>query len=360
MKRSFIIILVSLALSFLSLAMYAQDKTQAYYSQHESEILPDAQTAFSDGDYEQTVLLCRWHYIIVGDRAADSLRDKADKCRDLLEEMSQLAKEGNIEVALDKALALLALNPEDIVAKNLLLAAETANNEADDEEEIVTIPDSLTIEEIPVYDNEPEMISDTDQSNPAHVDISDTLQILAEEPYIVLTNKLYDHQTLYGIKAGLSITSFNNFIQSDSGDMGRYLAYAGSLCVYNIGKSRFGLEVGTLFVPSLSDNATFIEIDTGVVIRVSDFIFLKGLGGYYTYNHKTINSLDKKGMSVGVGVTSFMDEHFCLEIGCKFYSATQDSRNDAVNANEIQLNPTAVLSALPRGLSPYLSIGFFF
>ena len=340
--------------------MYAQDKTQAYYSQHESEILPDAQTAFSEGDYEQTALLCRWHYIIVGDRTADSLRDKADKCRAILEEMRQLVKEGKIEEALDKALALLALNPEDIEAKNLLLAAETANNEVTDEEEIVAVPDSLSIEESPVYDSEPEMVPDTDQSDSAFVDVSDSLQIIAEEPYVVLTNKLYDHRTLYGIKAGVSITNLSNFIQSDPGDMGRYLAYLGSLCVYNIGKSRFGIEVGTQFVPAVSDNASFMEIDASVAFRVSDFIFLKGLGGLYSYNHKTNDSLDTKGMNMGIGVTSFLDEHFCLEIGCKFYSSTQDSRNDAVNANEIQYNPSAVLSLLPNGLSPYLSIGLFF
>ena len=82
MKRYFIFILAAFVLSFISTAAYAQDKTQAYYAQHEREILPDAQTAFREGNYERAVQLCRWHYIIVGDRAADSLRDKAEICQE--------------------------------------------------------------------------------------------------------------------------------------------------------------------------------------------------------------------------------------------------------------------------------------
>ena len=72
-----IFIVVCLGLACSSAWTQNQNKTQAYYNSHEREILPDARAAFKSGDYERTVELCRWYYIIVGDRAADSLRDQA-------------------------------------------------------------------------------------------------------------------------------------------------------------------------------------------------------------------------------------------------------------------------------------------
>ena len=63
-------------------AAYAQvgEKEQSYYDSHPAEILPDAQAAFSAGNYELTLELCKWHYIITGSRSATSLRDKATQC----------------------------------------------------------------------------------------------------------------------------------------------------------------------------------------------------------------------------------------------------------------------------------------
>ena len=64
----------------LSSVSFAQEKTQSYYNTHESEILPDAKAAFQRGEYERTIELCKWHYIILGDHKADNLRQQAEKC----------------------------------------------------------------------------------------------------------------------------------------------------------------------------------------------------------------------------------------------------------------------------------------
>ena len=58
-------------LGLLCQGVWAQNKTQAYYNSHEREILPDARAAFKSGNYARTTELCRWHYIIVGDRASE-------------------------------------------------------------------------------------------------------------------------------------------------------------------------------------------------------------------------------------------------------------------------------------------------
>lgn len=64
-------------LATITTSVFAKSKSQAYYNSHEAEILPDAQVAFREGKYERAVELCRWHYVIVGDEKADTLREMA-------------------------------------------------------------------------------------------------------------------------------------------------------------------------------------------------------------------------------------------------------------------------------------------
>jgi len=111
--------MAAVALLFIGLGAFAQDKTQAYYNAHESEILPNAQAAFRDGDYDRAAELCKWHYIIVGDNRADELRDKAERCAKLTLEMNTLLAAGQNDAVREKVRAVLALNPEDKNAKDV-------------------------------------------------------------------------------------------------------------------------------------------------------------------------------------------------------------------------------------------------
>ena len=110
-------VIVSLTLCIVSLGVLAQEKTLQYYNTHESEIMPDAQAAFRKGDYERTIELCRWHYIIFGDNTADILRRKSEQCAQLTKEMNALRANGNLQEAKLKASAILAINPDDAAAK---------------------------------------------------------------------------------------------------------------------------------------------------------------------------------------------------------------------------------------------------
>lgn len=128
MKTALQIALTVLMLSFIGTIALAQDKSQAYYSTHEKEILPDAQTAFKNGNYEQAEKLCQWHFIMVGDHRADALREKAAQCAKLVIEMKTLASYGNKDAAREKAQAILALNPDDTVAQQLVALTGMENN----------------------------------------------------------------------------------------------------------------------------------------------------------------------------------------------------------------------------------------
>ncbi len=103
-----------------SWVMSAQEKSQSYYNSHENEILPDARAAFLDGNYERTLTLCRWHYIIVGDESALSLRKKADDCLELVNSIRTHQSRGELKKAKEQAEALLFLNPDDAYAKEIL------------------------------------------------------------------------------------------------------------------------------------------------------------------------------------------------------------------------------------------------
>ena len=115
---------VSIALLFglFSLTLFAQEKNQSYYYHHQDEILPDANAAFQKGNYGRSIDLCLWHYIIVGDSAADSLREKAESCAHLSEEMNRLFSTGNMVEAKRLADSLLQMNPDDLSAKRVRTA----------------------------------------------------------------------------------------------------------------------------------------------------------------------------------------------------------------------------------------------
>ena len=83
MKSLIYSVFLSLLIGLLSQAVFAQEKMQSYYVNHESEILPDARTAFEKGDYDRTVELCKWYYIIVGKHDADTLRAQAERAKEL-------------------------------------------------------------------------------------------------------------------------------------------------------------------------------------------------------------------------------------------------------------------------------------
>ena len=118
-----------LVLCLMGVVAFAQNRLKDDYRGHEAEALPDAQTAFRNGNYERTVELCKFHYIYYGDSRADDLRVKAEKCVRLTIEMEALATAGQEDLTREKALAILALNPDDKRAQELSVYDPTRGKE---------------------------------------------------------------------------------------------------------------------------------------------------------------------------------------------------------------------------------------
>ena len=113
----YVLLVLMFSLSFFYAT--AQDKDLPYYNQHPSEILPDAQNAFKNAKYERAEELCRWHFIIVGDDRADSLKEKAARCVELSARIVDLRNAGKMDEARALSKELLALNPDDKLANEL-------------------------------------------------------------------------------------------------------------------------------------------------------------------------------------------------------------------------------------------------
>ena len=319
-RHNFFVIFAIITLSLFSTAVYAQDKTQAYYNQHEREIYPDAQAAFLEGKYERAVLLCRWHYIIVGDNAADSLRAKAEDCQQLLDEMNSLVLQGLKETALEKARALLALNPEDIAAKTLVLEteAETELEESApvEEEEVVAPPIPIAVEVPPTQIEEP------------------------------VTSK-----TRFSAKAGISILDLKQAAQS--------CAFGGGVGAYEIMGSGFGGGLGILFSPSLSGTSSLFEFDAAITYKVSEMIYPLVSAGFFSCKSKTGTS-STAGMCAGIGLSFLFGEHFCLDVVGKYYPKVSVQSAETMNVHGISTEFITVTDVISGGLAPFLSFGYVF
>lgn len=131
MMRLFKLVVVTFLSCIFSPALSAQEKTQAYYNVHEKEIIPDATVEYKAGHYARTIELCKWHYIIVGDNAADSLREMAERCAQLTSDINSMKAEAEdkIKVARSAAATLLSLNANDSFARDYLQWSERTLND---------------------------------------------------------------------------------------------------------------------------------------------------------------------------------------------------------------------------------------
>lgn len=105
-----------LLLGFAGTAALAQEKDRIYYSAHESEIFPDAEAAFRNGDYERALELCEWYSVYVGGERTNELREKARRCSKLTIEMNAFLSIGQRSAAKDKAQDIVAININDEAA----------------------------------------------------------------------------------------------------------------------------------------------------------------------------------------------------------------------------------------------------
>ena len=358
MKTLFKHLFLLLALILLPLGLFAQEKTLAYYNSHESEILPDAQAAFRKGDYERTLELCRWHYIIFGDDSAYVLRDQADRCSKLADEMTRLKEEGKVKEAKLKASALLSLNPNDAAAKATLSMVEDAP--------LVQVEDTVVVKP-PVEGADVQVETETSQTDSKKEDIIETVQTVVEEQPsdaqaiepkpetipAVIPGKPYEPHTRFVIKAGASVLDLKQISQT--------IAPGGSIGVYDAGGSRIGAEVGGYLCPGLSSlSASLMGLDASLVIRAAKGIYPKLGVGFFSCKASDQNGSAMQGLCAGAGLTFLLGGHFCFEIGVKYYPAVKVSGTETVSTAGASYEFPASRDILAGGIAPMVSVGWAF
>ena len=352
MKASFLrTVCVVILLGLMSQGAWAQNKTQAYYNSHEREILPDARTAFKNGDYARTVELCRWHYIIVGDRAADALRDQAERCEQHATRMTALKNEGRNGEAKAAAQALLAINPDDAAAKKLvdeIEALEKAERERELERQqeldaqkgtVDTVAVEKPVEQVTVDEPKPEA------------------KPVVEDPYRPVTQpatsarkpasaEVKDNQFL--VKAGATL-----FLKPFA------VAPGAGFGLLNLGGSPVGLEAGLYFGSLSEKTASLFGLDAAVNFRVGTSVYPKAVVGFFSCKSSVTGS-GTSGLCAGAGLTFLVGGHFAVEAGLKYYPKVNVSGTTPVSTAGTTYDFPAAVEVLGGGIAPMVSIGWAF
>ena len=351
--KSFVrIIHFVLLLGLISGSLFAQDKSQAYYNTHESEILPDAKAAFQKGNYTRAALLCNWHYVIVGDDAADSLRDMAERCAKLSTELADLRAAGKIKEAKVVASTLLSINPNDAAAKKML---------EESEEPDLPIPVDTVVTDVPIIadtvvkENPPIEIpiEEKPQEPVQTIDVNPNLDSVlnASDKSIEPTGDDAP-RTKFVLKAGASLIDLKQIAHS--------IAPGGSLGLYDLGGSRIGAEVGGYYCSDLNSTAPLFGIDVFAVVRAAKGFYPKFGVGYFSYNPVSAVGSAVHGLCGGAGLTFLLGGHLCLEVGAKYYPAFSIMYSEQAITSGISYQFPIVKQFYSGGIAPMVSIGWAF
>lgn len=392
-------ILLALFLGLLPQALFAQEKTQSYYSTHESEILPDARESFQKGNYERAAELCRWHYIIVGSKDADLLQDMAKRCAQLKSDMTEYWAAGKTKEAEEAAKILLSINSNDAAAKELLAEIEKASTPAPADTVVVDVPvpeapvTEVPVEEVPVTENseveppvqeENPVVENPVVENPAVANpvVRDTVvtempireelpieqvvqetdpvvvpEIVAQEPAVPakpVPGPDPEPRTMFVVKAGASVFDLSQLAQT--------VAPGASLGVYDVGGSPVGMEAGFYLCPGLSaQSASLFGLDASLVLRVAKGIYPKAGVGFFTCKATSGSGSETKGLCGGLGVTFLVGGHFCLEVGAKYYPKVSLLESEVVSTTPgATYEFPSVWQVFSSGIAPMVSIGWAF
>ena len=338
---------------FFSVALFAQEKTQAYYNTHENEIFPDANAAFREGNYERTIQLCTWHYVFFGTRDAEQLQKKAEQCIQLSKDLSRQYAEGKTMEARVTANSLLSINPDDPLAKRI----SEELTDLDESSPIVSVTPENALTDTLVTVNplqEDSIMAETSQENNP---VSERSPVSGTVPYTPISPAQPGGddgtRTKFVIKATASILDFSQIT--------RMFAPGVSLGVYDLGGSRIGTEAGFYVCPGLSSlSASLYGVNADIVFRASDLVYPKVGVGFFSCSPKDGNSTSTNGLCAGLGATLLFGGHFSFEIGAKYYPELRLRDSETVSTFGMSYEFPSSRQVVHGGIVPMIGIGWAF
>ena len=355
MKLSVNHIIAALILCLVSICSFAQEKTLQYYNTHENEILPDARATFRKGDYDRTLELCRWHYIIFGDNTtAEALREKSERCSKLSKEMNDLRLSGNVKSAKQKATVILSINPDDVIAKEVLSIEEPVLIQ----DTVVVEPPAKTVELLspPPTETDGKMNEDEILDGQKTERFQPYLGEVSPAPASAQQKQLqaFEPRTRFVIKARATIIDMKQFAQT--------IAPGGAIGVYDLGGGPVGGEIGAYFCPGLSaSSASLFGIDAAIVFRVAKNIYPKFGVGFFSCRSTEADNSSTAGMCAGGGLTYIVRGHLCVEVGLKYYPKVSVQGFEKVTTTPgASYEYPSARQILSGGIAPYVSVGWAF
>lgn len=378
------------------------------YNSNPGKILPDARAFFQKGEYGRTLMNCSMHYVVYGGETRDkeerkTLETKAQKCYVLSNAMNALLSAGKVTEAKKIARDIIEMNPQDKATLDVLLMSDpivvpvdtvpaivpvsgvslspnmVSMTEGDTTLLTVLVHPSDASEKSVNWSSEDPSLATVDQLGQVKAVAPGTTAIIVktlegdyvdiclvsvkpkpqpiEEPVVevspdtvaitpvtapVTTDKPQSQKneqpshTKFIAKAGASyLISFSNPVHPCL-----------ALGVYDLGGSRFGLEVGGYYLKMAG-------VDVSLAVRLSKALYLRAGAGFFSYS-------GTQGINAILGFNFLIKRHFCLDIGASYFPMIQTMGTESFTTANITYALPVATTAMKAGIIPSIKIGWAF
>lgn len=237
------------------------------------------------------------------------------------------------------------------------------------EKEGVDSPDNLGASTASVTESRLDSLVNKEHNHPIEIDSTQTVEqsegeianqeskevaYSIEDSQETVTTKVSTPISLphFVLKASSSVLSFNN--------VSMYYTVGGGIGLYNAGDTRLGGELGFYLCPGLKSSSLF-GVDASFVFRITNIVYPKLNIGYFSYNGGTKAISATQGLCAGAGLTFVLGDHFCLELGAKYYPEISVREVERVLTTPGPVyHFTTTKLVLPASIVPVVSLGWAF
>lgn len=380
------------------------------YNSNPQRMLPDARTAFQNGEYGKALMICSMHFVVYGDETGEkeeknTLESKAKKCYDLSREMTALQSSGKVAEAKKKALEIIGMNTQDKAAQQVLLLSEPVVAPRDTTPAPIPAPvpepahvtglslsqehlsmiagetAELTVKITPSDAVDKTVAWSSDNISVATIDPNGMVRALAagsavvtviardgsftarcqvtvqpeEQPVqIRVTDTIPEKPAVEvatpPVRPSSGIARHTRFVAKAGMvyfiDLSPHLSPAAALGVYDLGGSRVGLEIGGCFLGLRGLNAS-------LAFNLSNTVYLRAGAGYFSCS-------STKGLNAVAGVNFILGQHFCLDLEAAYYPAILSMGSETIQTSGVSYQMPVVVTLMRSGIATSIKIGWAF
>lgn len=371
---------------FLSLAAYAQEKGDVYYSGHQNEILPDAESLFRKGNYDRALQLCDLHKELLGlDHAeagkVDELRALILECQKLAMDMEGYLERGHEGLARAVAEELRKLNPTDERLKQLSSRKKqtTKVDKTSREQEKPKEAEQPKVVEQPKADEQPKEVEQPKEQEQTVVPEQPKEQEALKEQEAPKEQKLPIKPVEPAEQDDIDDDFYSSYPAGDDYFPPRFVVTAGASIIglgqtgsaiapgigvgmYDIGESIIGAEARAYLAPGMaSSTALMFGLDAGAVIRIVKGIYASAGLGFFSCSPTKSEGTATLGLCIPAGVSVLIGKAFVIQAGVSYYPSVDIGVTKTVKTSVgPSYSITTAQNVLQACVAPRISLGFAF